>query len=922
MKVRRASVGVVLWSGLTLAQTLSLAAEDPAFVQGLEAPTAYSLGELDAVNLFSGSLQVTVPLGIEYPVSSQLSYRFTLHYNSNFWDINVIDPGSPPQDPPDIQTVLNRRSNAGIGWRLSFGQLLAPPDPQNPSGTFWTFWEGDGTTREMVDVLYQPSQNDAFGDGFFYSDDGSHLRLDVTSAGGCAAPPSPACWRVESPDGTVRSFDSSGRLGLVTDRFGGWMSIEYPTTGEPRWVVRDSHGRQHEVYIGDDPTLCGGQPQCPYQRVNRVELARFGGPSGVRAVYQLHYTTAQVFKLQHTYSCQVSCPTMTVPLLDGITLPDGSSLELPSYNTGSNPTDNGQLEELVLPTLGGYRWAYGGYKVSTDPITNPLSIMPGVTARSIFDRTGAALGSWSYTTFCNRPDGQPLAANETLRCVTDPEGDATVHYFTTGEIGEAAPRGLPYGPVQTDGQGRRLSRQEFEGAANIVNLRRSFWVDYLADVNRSGERISSEKTVFHDDLVQTSPAIPAEVTVDRYDWDGRGHFRTEIYGGNFPDGANQRTVTTRYNPDAGSWECTWDPSQPDPPSCSLVGGEVIPAGNEPWLLETYDFVEIQEAALPVRRREYCFDETTGFLHGIRTLVSGTTRHGHDVIELRSERSGYLGTERYFGGDPLPGETAVTTAATWCSDPVGTLDYQIESFYQHGTRSQRYYAGASFFLEDYDVDQWTGLVKASRDSAGLLTTLTYDALGRITEAKPQADEGAIVQLEYTKATLPSTRASVTTRRRENPPGGSPGALLEASTRSFDDLGRLTLELRQLPTGQEARETLYDVFGRKTSVSEWGAAGKQTRFLEYDRYGRPGRIRPPDSVSGHHDSHPHVSGCAAEHSHGESGDVAAANPVVSAEPVRLHGEPSDYDSTFRPLRSVAAGHRAAISTNGGDLLVRRV
>ena len=47
----------------------------------------------------------------------------------------------------------------------------------------------------------------------------------------------------------------------------------------------------------------------------------------------------------------------------------------------------------------------------------------------------------------------------------------------------------------------------------------------------------------------------------------------------------------------------------------------------------------------------------------------------------------------------------------------------------------------------------------------------------------------------------------------------------------------------------RETLYDGMGQRTAVSEWsldGATRTWTSFLDYDPFGRPGTITPPDGA----------------------------------------------------------------------------
>ncbi len=62
--------------------------------RGFHADKVYNLSGIDSVNLFNGNLTLAIPLGIEYPVSEKLSYRFHLTYNSSAWDYEDVEiPG-------------------------------------------------------------------------------------------------------------------------------------------------------------------------------------------------------------------------------------------------------------------------------------------------------------------------------------------------------------------------------------------------------------------------------------------------------------------------------------------------------------------------------------------------------------------------------------------------------------------------------------------------------------------------------------------------------------------------------------------------------------------------------------------------------------------------------------------------------------
>src|SRR5260221_2367439 len=72
-------------------------------------------------------------------------------------------------------------------------------------------------------------------------------------------------------------------------------------------------------------------------------------------------------------------------------------------------------------------------------------------------------------------------------------------------------------------------------------------------------------------------------------------------------------------------------------------------------------------------------------------------------------------------------------------------------------AQTLYAGGGFLTEDADLDAATGKVSAARDAAGLQTTLTYDAAGRLTHSTPPDTQAT----SYTYSVAGVTPVTVTT-----------------------------------------------------------------------------------------------------------------------------------------------------------------
>ena len=210
--------------------------------------------------------------------------------------------------------------------------------------------------------------------------------------------------------------------------------------------------------------------------------------------------------------------------------------------------------------------------------------------------------------------------------------------------------------------------------------------------------------------------------------------------------------------------------------------------------------------------------------------------------------GNVSEEFHYGGDTagVPSVTCPEVHQSPPPPPSGET-YRIDHRYQHGVLRRSEYRDGSdsslgFWIVDRDIDQDTGLVAASRDTAGLETTFTYDRLGRLKSARPEAGQGARTEYEYTAA-QGATAAQVSIDQEPN--GG--GVPLASSIVTFDGQGRVASEFRKLPTGSfNRRSTFYNARGWKTFVSEkeLGTPTNFTSFLDYDAFGRPGTIRAPD------------------------------------------------------------------------------
>ncbi len=837
-----AFLGLFTASFLAAALALPLAADPhPNVAIGLSPDKSYQIGDVDNVNLFNGALTVTIPLGPSYPLGGNLSYQLTLVRNSNPWFVL--------QTTDSTQTIYNESlpstcSNAGLGWRVSFGELdpyCSPSDfsnhvYQDPSGADHVFYPTlhDGETAVA---------------GVFYTRDGTYLRLQWSD---------PTA-ELDFPDGTVRSFQKTAvvdpvhpttvlfyrwRMVRLADPFNNWMQVSY---GASAWTITDSLHRTQTVNLRSD--LWAGSPY--YETISSVALAAFGG--GV-ATYQLNYLSPTIAR-----ACPAEDPNLgngvPVAVLASLVLPDGSTYSMAAADNflpapqGSCVEASGELLGMTLPTLGRIEWSYMAYH-----FPNPASDHPkpwrmsnqGVATRTTKNEQGAVLGAWTYTTSLSPPPFPGAQSQELVNSVTDPLGQRTVRYFSVDTenvyVGwNGCDYGLPFTRnVSIGSSPLYLSSQTFRSNGGLF---RSEYVRYERDqtglcaggVEDLDRRVAAARTVYEDD-----GGTYAET--DSSGFDGLGHYRTATTAGSFPAG-NARTHVTNYNPSAGTYTVTTTGS-----GDTVSGGFVPLASTAPWILGTWSYQDDQENGVTGSFVESCYNQTTGFLSRRRIHQStGAPPSVTDVVvDFTPDAGGNVLAEKSFGGDVQKGILAgnVCGFTPGSGLPVAP-EYEIDYTYQNGVRSTAKYAAAPFYSLNQQIDASTGLAMSSTDTTGVLTTTySYDAMGRLTREQP-AQEAATVYA-YTPAN-PTTRALAGLDIQRQSGGGTK---LAERMLVFDALGRVYHETQKLADGSfNVRETLYDGAGNKSSVSELqaGNAVQKTQFLSYDPAGRVTLIRPADSTS---------------------------------------------------------------------------
>ncbi len=795
----------------------------PNFARGFEPGKAFQVGDLDSVNLFNGALTVNIPIGPTFPVGGAFSYGLTLTHASNAWEFQEHCANG---DNCTAQVVPLRHFNAGHGWKVSLGEMVfvTPTIPASYRGP-------DGAEHRFYDRLHK---GDPLQAGVWYTRDGTYLRYTAGTR------------KVEFPDGTVHVFDALGRLVRMEDRFGNGLTVTY---GNP-WVLTDSAGRRHEIHF-----KAGNTVDFPLV-IDRVELQAFGTQANGQpneAVYAFEYGAQPVtLRRPSPHNDGVLGPNVTVPLLTALALPEGLRYETLGYHTDWQPNNRapGALKGLRLPTLGRLEWDYTLYQFPTgsaldpnDPKRRILTNALGVAARRVVDPIGGTIGAsgtWTYSQSVVVPPGGTEQPVEMTTAVTDPLGHRTVHYFSAFYEGPTSwpaispDYGRPYTLRQNDGASppRYLSTQTYHAGGTLL---RATWLRHERDEITAGEslrhyqelnsRVAGSRTVYHDDSGRSADT-------DSSDLDGLGRYRTTTTGGDFGAG-DVRTAITAYLP-AGTYKVD--------PATGLRAADssfVTPPANARWIFGTYSESKVTEGGF-TERVLTCFDPTTGFLERRRRLRNpGLGARGNDLLTAYEHLQGNVTREKLFGGD---GANLLTDDS--CGFTLPAPAFRLDHGWSAGVRVTSQWNGAGHLDLDLTVDP-TGLPSASRDTSELSTGLEHDRLGRRTWDKPAANHGGWTEYVYTAADPGTTSpAKVLIRRRGN--GSKTAPVLAESEILFDGLGRVWRERDLLPSDWSTRETRYDGAGNRAWVSERQAGNpdRATRFFNFDPFGRPGAIRPPD------------------------------------------------------------------------------
>lgn len=846
--------------------------------KGFAADKVYDFTGVDSVNTFNGNLNLTIPLGGSYPVNGPFSYSLTLYYNSKVWDFEYV--GGVPRAVP------SRRTNAGMGWLLSLGRLISPTNVTNELGQ-WVYESPDGGEHIFYDKLHKDDSATPAAAPVIavrYTRDGSYLRMLEKNDGTID---------LEFPDGRIHVFQTStGLLQTMKDRTHNSMTITYlanptgtpcPAGGANVWKLTDSKGaRTNYVCFRTPGTPSSINPSI----VERVILA---APTSITGVTQ---TATYVFN--HTYSTvtrgcfsQVpgdSATIANVPMLTSLTMPDASSYTF-QYNlsdAGISECWRGTLKNVLLPTGANIAYTYRNYLVPNEGCSRQTfnSRIVGVHTRTI---SGPRLtqGRWTYESFlsgappgkveCEVNDATVLVdppAEEMMVRVTDPLNHVTEHYYSIwpGVFGFASPNGfseweygLPFTrfvstpSVMNAGTNAYLSQRVYSAAGFAASPKiplRSTYVTYERDIvlpcaestvrcSDSNARANREITMYHDDGNRVVERVATA-------FDGLGHYRRSTLGGT-ASGTSETWIAynvrdPNVNPTGGIHTADYTPGAAFTP----------PATWTAWVLNTSSSTVLTEGTSTVTTQT-CFGPGSGQLRATRNVASGFLggQASNVVTVWQHDNNGNVTSEVRLGAtnanapvSPLCTIAAMTTLPT----PNITIDHT----YSWGVRATSRHAGSTFFTLDQTIDRSTGVVRASRDTAGLTTTYGYDNAFRIMSIQPPGQ--ATTSYTYTRSTGTSVSTFVPARVKSS--STATGLGTRETEFQYDAMGRLWRLKTLMPDATwSVRETLYDAAGNVASRSEQQklvvitseydfSPSKKTIFSGYDALGKPASSTLPD------------------------------------------------------------------------------
>jgi RHS repeat-associated protein len=374
---------------------------DTILAHGFHPNTAYQVSPFDNVNLYSGELNVSIPIGPTYKTNGSLSYQFSLQHSRAVWafvDYYGISTAPSSYTTTIVDTVTASGSNrwmairetttfsldapsdnyggsepvptgnAGPGWNVGFGSFGAVPLPEGYLGG--TYTDPGGATHEFKPSMHSTSFNDV---GASFTQDGSYLRL--RKVGGDTNER-----EVDFPDGTVKHFSCVSGCGhwnaqwilrWISDSFGNVLVIERSSDTRPgsgQWIWTLVEGTLPDAETRDDPYYHGSATERQSLLVNRQHRLVFDIYADFRqSLYPWigeRLVRAELAGPQGDYSMVFNFGYGPLDMLRSTVLPWTKDGLLFPYNQPDHTTTFQVLQSMTLPEGAG-KWKFDYYPGST-----------------------------------------------------------------------------------------------------------------------------------------------------------------------------------------------------------------------------------------------------------------------------------------------------------------------------------------------------------------------------------------------------------------------------------------------------------------------------------------------------------------------------------------------------------------------------
>jgi RHS repeat-associated protein len=864
---------------------------------GFRSAATYDSAQIDNVDLYGGDVGVVVPLGPEYPLGPNFSWRLSAFGTAKIW--NFLDDACGPGQ----RALVHGKPTLGAGWTLDVGHF-----------------EGAGVG---IGTYVSPDGGRHAGTP---STDGSRLRVTCQSSSSCT---------VEFPDGTKETFTQSytiprpsvgtsvdfdsavpevttpTEVGLtsIVNRFGKTLlSVAYDAT--EHWKVSQitlepgTAQVRTITYTWTTKTVAG----VTWPVLSQVALPS-AGVSGNPLTIVFAYDTAPITR--NTFdqfptafgTCPASGTQANVPTLSSITFQDGAGVSQPILQTYSftyqhtGANDDGAINHIGLPQGGTIDYTYDT-KVMANHFVSPPTDLESSAADPPSFSPAAPPPPTPDISSCG--DKRAAYLDSSIAVIKRVAKSSTTD---TGIITQYARDEYdPADPCMVDGYTtvtRRVLVSEPDGDGTFHYVKYLFHVPDVVNEDPTLAGIELERRYYQDTNFGGTPVrtivncyeanagtgpvcgyLANATTVQSYTITGQVRRQASVtwYGANPTGGGTCSGTTpactkfssTGYNTTALRYATTNLTSTLTPMTgwTQRTYSKVPTPNVTNWLLDLYSSATTSDntgtPAPTGSTTTTSFNTTNGFLNS--SYIDDT--HGRVTTTFTPTN-----------GDP----TTITTTGT--GGITGT--FTDTCAYQSGLPISCTRSGFTWKSLDVTRENDTGAITTSRDPNGLATTYTYDAMNRVTKTTPPPGDDVTIRATRTCYLLatdnstwnPSNLNFVWTKSGStdgNTCLSNDGGALTFDATQQDGLGRPIREYRLLPndlgSGSQfaIRDTAYDTAGHVISVSEWTpcnpspntglinigycAVGlssnnpaQRTTYTGFDAFDRPTTITKADGTS---------------------------------------------------------------------------